>query len=126
MQILLVDDEQGYLSIMGDVLRDAGHTVLVAMDGKVARELLELEKVEAIMSDVFMPTLDGARFHSYVREFSQNADVPFIFISGFDDDRTRSLISDPERDFFFAKTTPVETILRFLDSLDRTARIQSS
>ncbi len=125
MRILLVDDENGFLNVMGDVLRDAGHSVVVAMDGKVARELLEEEKVDVIMSDVFMPTLDGARFHSYVREFSQNADIPFIFISGYDDERTRSLVVDPDKDFFFSKTTPVDTILRLLDSLERTARMQA-
>ncbi len=126
MRILLVDDENGFLNVMGDVLRDAGHSVVVATDGKVARELLEEEKVNVIMSDVFMPTLDGARFHSYVREFSQNADIPFIFISGYDDERTRSLVVDPDKDFFFSKTTPVDTILRLLESLERTARMHST
>ena len=126
MRILLVDDEHGFLDVMGDVLRNAGHTVTVASDGKAARELLEVESVDVIMSDVFMPTLDGARFHSYVREFSQNADIPFIFISGFDDQRTRALVMDPDKDFFFSKTTPVDTILKLLDSLERTARMHST
>jgi len=126
MRILLVDDESGFLNVMGDVLRDAGHAVVVATDGKVARELLEEEKIDVIMSDVFMPTLDGARFHSYVREYSQKTDIPFIFISGYDDERTRSLIVEPDKDFFFSKTTPVDTILRLLDSLERTARMQST
>lgn len=126
MRILLVDDEHGFLDVMGEVLRNAGHTVIVAFDGKAARELLEEENVDVIMSDVFMPTLDGARFHSYVREFSQNADIPFIFISGYDDQRTRALVMDPTKDFFFSKTTPVDTILKLLDSLDRAARMQST
>ncbi|MGA9119231.1 MAG: response regulator [Bacteroidota bacterium] len=126
MRILLVDDEEGFLGIMGDVLRDAGHSITIAQDGKAARELLEVEKVDAVISDVFMPTLDGARFHSYVREFSRNADVPFIFISGFDDDRTRSLVVDPARDYFFSKTTPVDTILQLLESLDRSQRMRST
>ena len=115
MRILLVDDEQGFLAIMRDVLHDAGHEVVLAEDGKVARELLASEKIDLIVSDVFMPTLDGARFHSFVREFTQNADIPFIFISGVDDSRTRTLIVDPERDFFFSKTTPVEIILKQID-----------
>jgi CheY-like chemotaxis protein len=28
------------------------------------------EKIDLIISDVYMPTLDGVRFHSYVREFT--------------------------------------------------------
>jgi DNA-binding response OmpR family regulator len=117
MKILLVDDEQGYLNIMGDILRKQGHEVLLAENGKQARETLEFESVDLIMSDVFMPTLDGARFHSYVREFTDAQDVPFIFVSGYDDENTRSLIIDPKKDFFFSKTTPVGTIISFIQSL---------
>jgi len=117
MRILLVDDEQGYLNVMGDLLRDYGYDVVLAHDGKQAREALEVEQVDLIMSDVFMPTLDGVRFHSYVRDFTDAHDVPFIFISGYDDEHTRNLVVDSKVDFFFSKTTPVERILTFIESL---------
>ena len=38
---------------------------------------LEFDKVDLIISDVFMPTLDGVRFHDYVREFTDAQDDPF-------------------------------------------------
>ena len=125
MKILLVDDEKGFLNVMGDVLRDYGYDVILAEDGKQAREALEGEKVDLIISDVFMPTLDGARFHSYVREFTDAADVPFIFISGYDDEHTRNLVVDSTRDFFFSKTTPVENIVAFIENL-KTAKQSKS
>ncbi len=117
MKILLVDDEQGFLDVMGDILRDHGHEVILAENGKQARESLEVENVDLIISDIFMPTLDGARFHSYVREFSGAHEVPFVFVSGYDDENTRSLILDPKKDFFFSKTTPPQIIVTFIDSL---------
>jgi DNA-binding response OmpR family regulator len=117
MKILLVDDEKGYLNVMGDILRQHGHEVVLAEDGKQARESLELATVDLIISDVFMPTLDGVRFHSYVREFTDANEVPFIFVSGHEDEKTRNLVIDPEKDFFFSKTTPVETIVSFIDNL---------
>ena len=125
MRILLVDDEQGFLMVMGEILRDAGHSVLIASDGKVAREILETELVQLIVSDVFMPTLDGVRFHSYVREFTTMSDVPFIFISGFEDERTRALVADPSKDFFFPKNAPVDQILTLIESLAKTASTPS-
>src|SRR5512136_998303 len=100
MRILLVDDEQGYLNVMGDLLRDYGYEVILAHDGKQAREALEVEQVDLIISDVFMPTLDGVRFHSYVRDFTDSSDVPFIFMSGYDDEQTQNLLVDPKLDFF--------------------------
>ncbi|MBP1656800.1 MAG: response regulator containing a CheY-like receiver domain and an DNA-binding domain [Bacteroidetes bacterium] len=121
MKILLVDDERGFLNAMGDVLRLNGHEVICAENGKQARESLEFDNVDLIVSDVFMPTLDGVRFHDYVREFTDAQDVPFIFMSGYDDEQTRNLVVDPAIDFFFSKTTPVEKILALIETL-RTAK----
>lgn len=117
MKILVVDDNQGYLLLMGDFLKDHGYDVFLAEDGKQAREFLEEQNVDLIISDVFMPTLDGVRFHSFVREFTDASDVPFIFVSGYDDEYTRSVVVDSAHDFFFSKTTPVEKIVSLIESL---------
>jgi response regulator RpfG family c-di-GMP phosphodiesterase len=117
MKILLVDDERGFLNVMGDVLRQNGYDVIAAENGKQAREVLESESVDLIISDVFMPTLNGVRFHSYVRDFTDAHDVPFIFMSGYDDETTRNLVVNPERDFFFSKSTPIEKVIAFIGTL---------
>ena len=72
--------------------------------------------MDLVISDVLMPTLDGARFHSYVREFTANCDIPFIFMSGAVE-RGEGLIVDPARDFFVSKTAPVEKVLGLVESL---------
>ncbi len=117
MRILVVDDNKGYLNVMGDLLGDYGYEVFLAEDGKQARELLEDQKVDLIISDVFMPTLDGSRFHSYVREFTDASDVPFIFVSGFDDEHTKKVVLDSKIDFFVSKTAPVETIVSLIEQI---------
>lgn len=117
MKILVVDDNQGFLNLLGGLLREYGYEVALAEDGKQAREFLEGERVDLIISDVFMPTLDGVRFHSFVREFTDAHQVPFIFISGYDDEYTRNVVVDSHRDFFLTKTTPVEKIVSLIESL---------
>lgn len=117
MKILVVDDNKGFLDVMGEFLKEYGHDVVLAEDGKQAREVLEEEKVDLIISDVFMPNLDGSRFHSYVREFTDAANVPFIFISGYDDEHTRKVVVDSAIDFFVSKTAPVETIVRLIERI---------
>jgi CheY-like chemotaxis protein len=121
MKILLVDDERGFLDVMGDILRDSGHDVILAENGKQARESMEFEQFDVIISDVFMPTLDGVRFHDYVREFTDVQDIPFIFMSGYDDEHTRQLVVDPAIDFFLSKTAPIEKLLDLVETL-RTAK----
>lgn len=117
MRILVVDDNQGFLNLMGSLLREYGYEVFLAEDGKQARELLEEQQVDLVISDVFMPTLDGVRFHSYVRDFTDATDVPFIFVSGYDDEYTRNVVIDSKIDFFFSKTTPLEKIVELIEKL---------
>ena len=126
MRILIIDDEVDFLTIMESVLRGKGYDVVKAQDGKQAREALEGEKIDLILSDVFMPTLDGIRFHSFVREYTDSRDVPFIFISAYDDEHLRALAADSPIDFFLRKPTPVEDILAMIDKALRSSTREDS
>jgi len=126
MKILVVDDNRSFLNVIGNVLEDHGHEVRLADDGKQAREFLESELVDLIISDIFMPTLDGNRFHSYVREFTDARDVPFIFISGYDDENTRKLVADSKKDFFFSKTTPFEEVISLIEKMGENRHLRSA
>jgi CheY-like chemotaxis protein len=117
MRILVVDDNTTFLEVMGDLLRDHGYEVLLAEDGKQAREFLELEQVDLILSDVFMPTLDGSRFHSYVRELMISREIPFIFISGYDDPTTLRIVEGSDKDFFLSKTAPFEDVVQLIEKI---------
>ena len=122
MKILVVDDDKGFLAVLTKILSSKGYVVSSAEEGKQARELLDVEQFDLIISDVFMPTLDGTRFHSYVMEFTDFGNIPFIFISGFDDEHTRKVVVDSKIDFFVSKTAPVETIVKLIEQIK--ARIQ--
>lgn len=117
MRILLVDDNVDFLNVLEELLKGHGHTPIVAQDGKQAREILEEQSVDAIISDVFMPTLDGLRFHSYVREFLGQRDIPFIFMSGYDDSYSRETLKDSSVDFFLSKGSPISEIVATLETI---------
>jgi DNA-binding response OmpR family regulator len=121
MRILVIDDEEGFLDMMEGVLREKGYDVVRAQDGKQAREAMEDEKFDLILSDVFMPTLDGVRFHSFVREFTDAKDVPFIFISAYDDERLRNLAAESPNDYFLRKPAPIEEILALIERATHTS-----
>ena len=126
MRILLVDDEEAFLTALGGVLMEKGYDVVMAQDGKQAREALEDEKIDLIISDIFMPTLDGVRFHTFVREYTDAKDVPFIFISGYDHENIRTLAENSPKDFFLRKPAPVEDILALIERVSRTSPGETS
>jgi CheY-like chemotaxis protein len=59
----------------------AGHEVLTAADGEAALATLERETVDAVVSDVRMPKMDGFQLCRALRRDSRWEHVPFIFYS---------------------------------------------
>jgi len=126
MKILIVDDEGAFLDALEGVLHEKGYEVVRAQNGKEAREALEEEKIDLIISDVYMPTLDGIRFHAFVREYTDAKDLPFIFISGYDNLQLRDIAAKSSNDYFLRKPTPVEDILALIEKVTRSPGGQSS
>ena len=57
--ILIVDDEPGIVSLVGEALRRDGHRVRCASDGRVALEQLALDDIDLVITDLRMPGMDG-------------------------------------------------------------------
>jgi len=79
-RILIVDDDQGTLASLSRAFALEGYTAVTAPSAVRALEKLQEEEVDAILSDVVMPEMDGLEFLARVRE--QVPDVPVILMSG--------------------------------------------
>ena len=117
MDILLVDDNADYLSLLGEILRRNGYTIHTAQDGAEGCEVLAKSDIDLIISDIRMPRLDGLRLHAFAREIDRYKKTKFIFVSGFKDLYTNAIKLDPKIDFSLDKMTPVHEILRLVDRL---------
>lgn len=79
MNILIADDHPANRKLLRAQLEAEGHAVLEAGDGVEALAVLERERVEAIISDILMPNLDGFGLCLAVRKHERLNAVPFIF-----------------------------------------------
>ncbi len=84
-KILLVDDEEGLALLLSFMLQKDGYEVAVANDGEQAIEKLKTFEPDVIVSDVVMPNLDGIEMFKQIRANPKTANIPVIFISGFQD-----------------------------------------
>jgi len=57
--ILLVDDEEDFVEMLGLRLKEAGETVLTAHSGSRCLEILDETDIDVIILDVKMPEMDG-------------------------------------------------------------------
>jgi CheY-like chemotaxis protein len=78
MKVLIADDNSASCKLLRALLEADGHAVIVAADGREALELLERYPVDAIISDLLMPNLDGFRLCREIRQDSRWHRTPFI------------------------------------------------
>jgi PAS domain S-box-containing protein len=79
--VLVVDDNPINCRLLTAQLQAEGHRVLTAADGLQALAILERGGVDAIISDILMPNMDGYRLCYEIRRSTQWRHLPFIFHS---------------------------------------------
>jgi DNA-binding NtrC family response regulator len=78
--ILVIDDEDSVRRSLRRILQLDGHTVLEAEDGRVALALEAEHDIDLVITDMFMPEMDGIEFLINYQE--RRPDLPIIAISG--------------------------------------------
>jgi CheY-like chemotaxis protein len=82
IDILLLDDEEDVLLVIGKFLRQQGATVLTTQESTRALELLDEHRVSVIILDVNLSAgEDGVRLMSFLR--MNHPGVPIILYTGF-------------------------------------------
>lgn len=117
MHLLVVDDDSVTRMTLRTVLTSDGHTVVLTADGEDALAKLADISVDMVISDVHMPGIDGIRLRNLVRESPENKEIPFLFISGYDDTQTVAAVSDPKLEAFFRKGRPLTELLAWVKYL---------
>jgi two-component system, chemotaxis family, chemotaxis protein CheY len=86
ISILVVDDDESTLQMIGIFLRRNGYRVLTATNPVRALELLQTESVKLVITDLMMPHVDGITFTEQIHQLPQHALVPVIMMTAFGDD----------------------------------------
>jgi CheY-like chemotaxis protein len=84
--ILIVDDDPAVQATSRIVLVRAGHTVVVAGDGRQGLAMFEAGDFDLLVLDIFMPGMDGLETMKLIHQ--QQPRIPILVISG------RSMTSD--------------------------------
>jgi CheY-like chemotaxis protein len=79
--ILVIDDEPTITELLSDILEFHGHPVIVAQDAQAALDIIPLQRPEAILVDLMMPSIDGLSLALTLRNHPTTRDVPLIAIS---------------------------------------------
>lgn len=78
--ILIIDDDEALRSVIRRILERSGHLVKEAPDGIRGLALFDVEPVDAVITDLFMPEKEGIETIIELRE--RSARVRILAISG--------------------------------------------
>ncbi|MFP4317032.1 MAG: response regulator [Desulfovibrionales bacterium] len=86
LNILLAEDNLVNRAYLSKFLKECGHTVLVAENGREAVRVLKQSRVDLVLMDIQMPELDGIEATRAIRECDDNSldtHVPIIALTAY-------------------------------------------
>jgi PAS domain S-box-containing protein len=91
-RVLLVDDNEDALQLLGEVLRGAGYQVAMAKDGPAALDALARFPADVAILDIGLPVMDGYEVARRMRKRLGPAAPKMIALTGYgrDSDRERA------------------------------------
>lgn len=117
MNILVVDDEPAYRMLLKDFLRDEGWIVYTASEGEEGLKKLEEQQMDFIISDIYMPVMNGIKFQESLRSLPEYKETPFLFVSGHDDEHTLQAIGISKKCGFMTKINSFNVLKSWIDYL---------
>jgi len=115
MNLLIVDDIATNRKLLRVTLEAEGHTTLEAADGVEALQILARETVDAVISDILMPNMDGFRLCHALRKSERLHALPFIiYTSTYTSPEDMKLAQTVGADKYLTKPAPIADVLKAL------------
>jgi signal transduction histidine kinase len=129
LKILIADDARRNLKLLRAGLESEGHHVVEASNGVEALAILDREPVDAVISDILMPSMDGFRL---VREIRRSAksyrEIPVIlYTATYDSPADRALADTVGADAYILKPAPPAALIAAIrDALRKINRLRNA
>ncbi|MFV2044397.1 MAG: PleD family two-component system response regulator [Anaerolineales bacterium] len=108
--VLLIDDEKPYAKIIKAALESLDIDVLIACDSMEALNFLQQITPDLILLDVMMPDVDGLTLLRWLREHSEQDDIPIHVVSAKAMTEDREAALSAGADGFLAKPFAIKDL----------------
>lgn len=117
LRILFVDDDRITQMATSGILKQVGHSVMVAEQGAQTLEILEQNELDVVLMDIQMPVMDGVTAIHAIRSGDageRNRNIPIIAMTAY------SMLGDEEKfmkagaDSYIAKPVMKEQLVKAL------------
>jgi two-component system alkaline phosphatase synthesis response regulator PhoP len=126
IKILLVDDEQDILEIVGYNLAQEGYQISTAINGKEAVEKAKKEVPHLIIMDVMMPEMDGMEACENIRKIPELKNVIITFLTARNEDYSQVAGFDAGADDYITKPIKPKLLISKVKALLRRLKEEES
>ena len=84
-RLLVVDDNRMNRLKLSGILKQQGHTVVTAENGRLALETIHSNSFDVILLDIIMPEMDGYEVLERLKKDGSLRDIPVIVVSALDE-----------------------------------------
>lgn len=110
-KVLIVEDDQDFISILKIKFTNEGFSVVTAEDGEEGVAVADKEKPDLIMSDVLIPKLGGLEMAKKIRETDKK--VPIVFLTNLKDaDYINNIKKSGDFDYWIKSDLPISEIVK--------------
>ncbi|MCP1995329.1 response regulator transcription factor [Flavobacterium sp. HSC-61S13] len=119
IKILLVDDEQDILEIIGYNLVQEGYQVITASNGREAVQKAQKEHPHLIIMDVMMPEMDGMEACEHIRRIPELQSTIITFLTARGEDYSQVAGFDAGADDYITKPVKPKVLMSKVKALLR-------
>ncbi len=116
MKVLVVDDDEAVAEMLTRYLVDEQFEVFTAFDTLQAIAILDAEKIDAVVTDLMMPHLDGRELVRRIRANPKTHGIPVILMTAYYRDDTVDAVLREGASLYLPKPVDLpmlSTMLRF-------------
>jgi DNA-binding response OmpR family regulator len=113
-RILVIDDDPSIRQAIGFTLRDEGHEVEEAPDGRTALDIIGKQQPDLILLDMKMPVMDGWEFARRYRE-QYDHQTPLLVVTAAPDAARRA--ADVAAEGYLAKPFDLDVLVERVAAL---------
>ena len=126
LRVLITDDNPTNRKLLRVVLEAEGHLVLEADNGLSALQLLDQAQVDAVISDILMPEMDGYRLCYEIRKSAKLKTLPFIvYTASYTSPSDEKVALQFGVDKFLRKPASSEEIVKSLHEVLTSAKMRA-
>lgn len=112
---MVADDESAAVVTMAQLLRDRGHTVCTATDGRSALEVAVHFCPQVSVLDIGMPQMTGHEVARSLRRLPRGREMLLIAVSGWGERADKALAREAGFDYHLTKPADFEQLLGLIE-----------